>query len=178
MEPKYFDDVKQEKAERKAKADAKKRQAQQDKANGETDAPGKRKRTSGSGGSGGSSKRRRVEHDVVADGRGTQDTANGDGEDGGNRDGTRAGEEGSDHPNVDVEMSDSIPQHSAPPYSAFCEERRALYRSKPAAAPTKQKKGTDELDEALEDLINADTRGFACFRLPVTLFFGNDKLGA
>jgi hypothetical protein len=43
---------------------------------------------------------------------------------------------------------------------------------------TGQKVKEDELEPAMDDLINAESRGFKCSRVPVRIYFGNDKTGS
>ncbi|KAL1749599.1 P-loop containing nucleoside triphosphate hydrolase protein [Schizophyllum commune] len=63
--------------------------------------------------------------------------------------------------------------------SVVIERRRAIYDA-PPARPLKKKDRADRdsstLDPALDDVINAASRGFGCHRLPAQVFFGNDKI--
>jgi hypothetical protein len=59
-------------------------------------------------------------------------------------------------------------------------ERRVVYET--SVAITKRRMGPkvkndDELEPAMDDFINAGTRGFKCSRVPVRIYFGNDKTG-
>ncbi|THH15915.1 hypothetical protein EUX98_g9385 [Antrodiella citrinella] len=59
------------------------------------------------------------------------------------------------------------------------EERRAIYKEEPGQNGKgfvwMKKKPTDELEHALDDLVNAATRNFKCRRTPIKVFFNSDK---
>lgn len=62
------------------------------------------------------------------------------------------------------------------------EERRSVYMdaaiSSSNSTHTNQCKvaKTDSLPPELDDLVNADTRGFHCCRIPIQLYFNNDRI--
>ena len=55
-------------------------------------------------------------------------------------------------------------------------ERRRLYNQPPSKVPQRGRKSRDELEPAMDDMINAKSRGLGCSRAPLTIHFGNDKL--
>lgn len=60
------------------------------------------------------------------------------------------------------------------------EERRRLYDESahtPARSARAARKEVKVLEPAMDDLINAKRRGFACRRIPITLYYSNDKRG-
>jgi hypothetical protein len=55
-------------------------------------------------------------------------------------------------------------------------ERRTLYNTSLAQTTKKGgKRDGEELEAAMSDLINAQSRGLKCSRVPATLYFSNDK---
>ena len=59
--------------------------------------------------------------------------------------------------------------------------RRVLYDTLAAPAPKKKgrakAKSAVAIEPALDDMINAQSRGFNCYRIPGQLYFGNDRIG-
>lgn len=62
-----------------------------------------------------------------------------------------------------------------PPSTMDDETRRILYNKQGTTDDKCGKKKADEIDNVVDDLINAASRGIQCRRKVSTLYFGNDK---
>lgn len=71
------------------------------------------------------------------------------------------------------------------PVMSECEKLRIEYKSSQAAAAkaaaaaakSKSKKGDGELSPELDNLVNAATRPFKCYRTPIQAYYENDRAG-
>ncbi|KAL1687149.1 P-loop containing nucleoside triphosphate hydrolase protein [Schizophyllum commune] len=68
---------------------------------------------------------------------------------------------------------------------SMLEERRVVYNTAAVEVPKKRKSSSMQApekvsaipDPALDDMVNAASRGFNCYRLPAQIYFENDKMG-